>query len=1010
MHSRSYKNLLLLTVAVLANLITSVGMADGRQANFITRRGDQLFDGDRPYRFISMNIPNLIVQEDAYEFTKPNPWRWPDEFEIEDALESVRQMGGQVVRTYVLSVHRDGSDMGHVVDVERPGEFNEEGFRTLDKVIEIARRKKIRVIIPFVDQAKWWGGIGEYAAFRGKPADAFWSDPQIIEDFEATVKHLIERKNSFTGVAYRDEPAVFGWETGNEIFPTPEWTRQVAAYIKQLDKNHLVLDGKSLKGVPVESLDDPNVDVITTHHYPWGEDHDFRKPIREAQALTKGKKAFFVGEFGFVETPHIASAIQEVIDDGSSGALLWSLRMHRREGGFYWHMEVGTGKNIYKAFHWPGFESGKRYDEKAVMSLVREKAFEIRGEQAPAIERPKAPKLLPIEKVSAISWQGSAGASGYDVLRARAAAGPWEKIATNVSDADVQYRPLFHDDRVKPGERYWYRVVARDAAGESEPSNIVGPVTANCGTLVDECDDLSLTAATAGKVTETSENARTVQEDCHRLAIEPGASVVYRVDGAMGAWRVFSFAPARVLLSCEVSRDGKEFHPVVVKSRAYSSGETVYGYSTPILVSGTAGGQDAKYLRISAPEKAQGSAQPEAPVQLSRVEIEYDNGVPKPGVGEGNAAKSTQLNSSVFVYTGLPIEPTLAAIDEAAKHGERQLNVVVTVLADFTENLHLNSYGSYSGENYEYEPYDEAMHQVLREKLHAVFERMVEHHMAIYVLPHIDAGGKVKQWRNWVDFDPLESYEGYSYGDLVLGTIADELAETVTPTTRVELALSGEMGTSMFQHADSYLQIVAKLRARPKLKHMKIGISCNHDKIAGEGNPKGRNEIRFTDEQRNAMQRLIDETDFVGMSAYIQAGNPPTIDDFVRGIERFIKQFSALGLNVPTTKPLQFTEMGIGGRQLRPGKADVEQSLQAPWEGTAVVRQNPWVDDSLREMRQQYHEALIKFLTTQPADWRVTAAFFWSMGSWDPWGHGNLEFGDPVIQKGIEEHNRAVGN
>ena len=40
---------------------------------FITRRGDKLFDGDREFRFISFNIPNLLVIEDAYEFTKPNP-------------------------------------------------------------------------------------------------------------------------------------------------------------------------------------------------------------------------------------------------------------------------------------------------------------------------------------------------------------------------------------------------------------------------------------------------------------------------------------------------------------------------------------------------------------------------------------------------------------------------------------------------------------------------------------------------------------------------------------------------------------------------------------------------------------------------------------------------------------------------------------------------------------------------------------------------------------------------
>ena len=95
------------------------------------------------------------------------------------------------------------------------------------------------------------------------------------------------------------------------------------AFIKELDPNHLVIDGRSLDGVPLSSLDDPNVDVITTHHYPFGEDRDFTKPIRAAHVQTKGKKPYFVGEFGFVKTSHIAAAIQTVIDEGISGSLLW---------------------------------------------------------------------------------------------------------------------------------------------------------------------------------------------------------------------------------------------------------------------------------------------------------------------------------------------------------------------------------------------------------------------------------------------------------------------------------------------------------------------------------------------------------------------------------------------------------------------------------------------------------------------------------------------------------------
>jgi hypothetical protein len=519
------------------------------------------------------------------------------------------------------------------VHVRAPGNFNEEGFRALDKLIEVARRKRIRVILPLVDQHKWWGGIGEYAAFRGLPAEAFWTDPQLRDDFKTTIRYVLTRKNALTGVSYRDEPAIFGWETGNEIDATPEWTRDIAAYIKQLDSNHLVIDGRSLHGVPLTSLEDPNVDVITTHHYPWGDDHDFTKPIRAAHALTKGKKPYFVGEFGFVETPHIATAIQTVIDEDISGALLWSLRMHRREGGFYWHMEVGTGRNIYKAFHWPGFASGDRYDERVVMRLMREKAHEIRGLEPPPFEVPRPPKLLPIERASAISWQGSAGAESYNIWRADKADESWTKIASDVSDAEFQYRPLFNDEQAEPGKRYWYRVTAQNAAGNSPPSNVVGPVAVDCRTLVDECRDVAFLDAIEGNVAIATENARTVQEDCHRLAMHAGSAVVYRLPAPISRARLLFFTRDDAAVpQVSISNDGAEYVPMDTQKQKFDAGQTVYGYLTPLLVEADAVAAGT-HLRIAVPAHA--SATPAAvagadvslaPVELSRVEIEYGAG------------------------------------------------------------------------------------------------------------------------------------------------------------------------------------------------------------------------------------------------------------------------------------------------------------------------------------------------------------------------------------------------
>ena len=100
------KKPILFSAGVLLLLACSVVGAAPAARDFITARGDQLFEGDTPFRFISWDIPNLQLIEDDLPFTRLDPWRLPDRFEINDALATVRQMGGTVVRTYVISVQR----------------------------------------------------------------------------------------------------------------------------------------------------------------------------------------------------------------------------------------------------------------------------------------------------------------------------------------------------------------------------------------------------------------------------------------------------------------------------------------------------------------------------------------------------------------------------------------------------------------------------------------------------------------------------------------------------------------------------------------------------------------------------------------------------------------------------------------------------------------------------------------------------------------------------------------
>jgi mannan endo-1,4-beta-mannosidase len=612
---------LLVTIVLIASIAhaeTSARQSDSMFKSFVYAQGDKLMDETGEYRFISFNVPCLHYNEDNMPFTEMNPWRLPDEFEINDALESVRQMGGRVARTYTLSVRRPGEDPNIPRHITGAGKFNDEAYKSLDMTLAIANRKGIRIIFPFIDNASWWGGIEACAAFRGKTRDDFWTDPELFEDYKALVNSVVNRTNSITGVKYRDDKAILAWETGNELICPPEWTVKAAAYIKSIDKNHLIMDGYHLTPVRDLSLQDKNIDIVTTHHYPIMfkvviSPAEIIEQIKKSAALARGKKAYVVGEFGFIPTKDAESLLDTVIKENISGALIWSLRFRNTDGGFYSHSEP-YGGDIYKSYHWPGFASGNAFDETNCLALMRRKAFEIRNMPLPPIEKPAAPSLLDIKDVAAVSWQGSAGASGYTVERAESQNGPWQIAGRDISDADFQYRPLFNDTGVEIGKSYYYRVTAQNSAGESKPSNIVGPVSVTCKTLTDEMQDFKSISSREGTLSIETKEARKFKEDMHRLKGMRDSSVIYRVEPPIVSWKIYSFFPQTVSdFNFSVSADGREFKPVRFSRRDYFTGKGDYNYCLPVLYTGTEIGDDTQYLKIEYTGEA----------QISRVEIKY---------------------------------------------------------------------------------------------------------------------------------------------------------------------------------------------------------------------------------------------------------------------------------------------------------------------------------------------------------------------------------------------------
>jgi len=576
--------------------------------NFVTAKHDKLMDGNKELRFVSYNVPNMLYIEDYFPFEASSPWRLPTEFEIRDAMKAIKMDGGKVVRIYTLSVRRAGESKNIVRYVEGPGKFNEKAFRALDKVLQIANEEGVRLIIPFVDNWWWWGGRAEYAAFRGKTADDFWTDPQLISDFEKTIKFVLNRKNTYTGVLYKNDKAVLGWETGNELEAPFSWQDTIASYIKSIDKNHLVLEGTHEQVLSEQEVDNPHFDVLSTHYY---------SPIQIAipdvlknRKLTEGKKPYFVGEFGYSNPKDVKTIVDTAINNGLAGIMIWSMRGHARSGGFYQHGEAYAG-----SYRFPGFPSGEFYHEKEIVDFMRQSAYKIDSLPEPPLPIPDPPNLLDIKDVYDISWQGSTGASFYSIERRNSGSDQWNLIVDSVSDADVVFRPLFDDTTAQLDSSYYYRVIAKNSSGASAPSNEVGPVDVTYKKFIDELADSSKILTMTGDLQFLkNQDLYKAKEDDSRLKGSKDAFIIYQVPQSIDSIRVEVFLiNSQCGLDFFASDSLNNFKPLAAKMETFPPYKNFYGFYNPAVYTCEEFPPNSKFLEIKFNDSS----------ELSRVEIIY---------------------------------------------------------------------------------------------------------------------------------------------------------------------------------------------------------------------------------------------------------------------------------------------------------------------------------------------------------------------------------------------------
>jgi mannan endo-1,4-beta-mannosidase len=416
-------------------------------AAFVTRSGPYLMLGGKIFRFAGANIYWLGLQE--------NPSvSYPSHFEVDDALATASFMGATVVRSHTL-----GISTGCSLCVEPSlNQFNQTALQHIDYAIESARLHHIKLIIPLTDNWHYYhGGKHNFTDWRGlSDENQFYYNSLVMSDFKHYISVILNHVNIYNGIAYKNDPTILAWETGNELSAPSSWVQSIASYIKSIDHHHLVMDGNA-ESVGrfsnfLTDLSIPKVDIYTGHYYP-PDIFSFQTQLNQANYA---RKVFIVGEYDWntnngSELSDFLSAIQY---SSAAGDMYWTLFPHTDLYGYVQHGEHYT-------LHYPGDTP----DMRRRVSLLRAHAYAMQGQPVSTSKSPGTPQITFVTN-NAIAWRGAAGADTYMVERSTVSSdGPWTVICDRcATDDDTPWL-----DTSRPAGSVWYRVRAYSVSGIAGP-------------------------------------------------------------------------------------------------------------------------------------------------------------------------------------------------------------------------------------------------------------------------------------------------------------------------------------------------------------------------------------------------------------------------------------------------------------------------------------------------------------------------------------------------------------
>lgn len=246
---------------IILLILSLVIMNTTKAQDFVQVEGTQFKWKSKPYYFIGTNF--------WYGMNLGSKGESGDQQRLIAELDHLKELGVTNLRIMATSQGPDTAPWRMLPTMMPESDrYNNELLEGLDFLLAEMGKREMHAVLCLNNFWPWSGGMAQYVRWFGskpipypppakggswwkymKYASRFYKNPKAQKAFQAHVELLVQRTNSITGVAYKNDPTIMAWQLANEprgvlrAKAMNRWIDKTARFIKSLDQNHLVSVG-----------------------------------------------------------------------------------------------------------------------------------------------------------------------------------------------------------------------------------------------------------------------------------------------------------------------------------------------------------------------------------------------------------------------------------------------------------------------------------------------------------------------------------------------------------------------------------------------------------------------------------------------------------------------------------------------------------------------------------------------------------------------------------------------